>query len=322
MFEKVVVIILIAGIVFIPVVMWGYIFSYLNDTLFSRRRFISGILWGAIAVIPIVFLEKILESPSFSVLNIFEKITQVDTGMWIVSFNISLGFFIFTMAGVAFIFSSWIQRSKKLLAIYSKNIIYFCVFVIIMSFIIFIVTQLDIGNSIIDNSTNFGNTLFNTTKLLIFYYFLVALIEESSKYFNFLQSSVLNIATPQNAVLYAIFVALWFAFIENILYLYNLYMWGKETMELLSTFFYRSIFSIMTHILCSVVVAYSFTKIFLTHHWNGLHIKYIKTLLIGIFAAVMLHLIFDISLSFWFGFIVILYFVWGYFYISSIFYKK
>ena len=77
-----------------------------------------------------------------------------------------------------------------------------------MSFIIFIVTQLDIGNSIIDNSTNFGNTLFNTTKLLIFYYFLVALIEESSKYFNFLQSSVFNIATPQNAVLYAIFVAL------------------------------------------------------------------------------------------------------------------
>lgn len=167
----------------------------------------------------------------------------------------------------------------------------------------------------------FWNIVFDTFKLIIFYYLIVAFIEETSKHFNFLQSSVFYIKTIKDWVLYAIFVALWFGFIENLLYLYNFYITYGLSSELLRLYFYRSAFSIIVHVLSSSIIAYYFSRALLLYREKDLSLPYLKIFSFGLFVSIILHLFFDVALTMWFTFVIFLYFIWGYLYVSSIFYK-
>ena len=322
MIENIISIILITFISLIPIVIWWYIFSYIDNSSLSRKRFSVWLIWWAISVIPILFLDKILESPEFSFLNIFEKIINNNTITWLLSFSLSLILFLFIIAWIAFIAVSWTNRSKEILKIYIKNIIYFSGFIWLLSILVFIFAKSWIWAWEIKNSQNFWELIFDTFKLIIFYYLLVAFIEEASKHFNFLQSSVLNIKTVQNWVLYTIFVALWFALIENILYLYSNFQNNWLSMELASTYFHRSIFSVMVHVLCSSIVWYSFSKAYIESGFSKLNIRHLKTFFWWLSLWILLHLIFDVSLTLNFSFMIMIYFIWGYLYISSIFYKE
>ncbi len=322
MIQNIFPILLISIVSLIPIVMWGYLFSYIDSSELSRKRFIVGLIGWAISVIPIFFLDRLLESPWFSFLNIFEKITLSDSLLGAFSFNISLTLFLFLLAWVAFMAISWTTKSKKMLSIYVKNIAIFSLFIIGLTAFIFLFSTVWVGTEIIQEGTSFWSIAFNTVKLVIFYYILIAFIEEASKHFNFLQSSVLHIKTVQQWVLYAIFVALGFAFIENILYFYNQYSQNGFSSELASTYFYRSIFSVMVHVLCSSVVGYSFSKVYLEFKCFKFNLNYFKVFFLGLFMWVLLHVIFDVSLTFGLSFMIMVYFIGGYLYVSSIFYKE
>ena len=327
MIETIFSIIWISIISLIPIVIWGYIFSYIDWVELSRKRFIVGIIWWLIAVIPIFSMWKFLESSWFNILNIFEKSTKISNIFSAINFNISLILFLFIIVWFAFIAISWTSRSKKILKIYIKNILIFSLFSIFIALFIFIFSLTWIWIEEITKNNfippTFWEVSFSTLKLVIFYYILIAFIEEASKHFNFLQSSVLQIKTVQTWVLYAIFVALWFVLIENILYLNQIYINWWLTSDFFSTYFYRSIFSLMVHVLSSALVWYYFSKSYLENKCNlSKIIKQIKTIFIWIFLWVFFHFLFDLSLTLWYSFVIILYFVWGYLYISSIFYKE
>ena len=322
MIQNIFSILLISIVSLIPIVMWGYIFSYIDSSSLSRKRFVVGLIWWAISVIPIFFLDKLLESPWFSFLNIFEKVTQSSSLFWALQFNISLTLFIFLLAWVAFMAVSWTTKSKKMLGIYVKNIAIFSLFIVGLSLLILLFSLIWIGTETIQNGTSFWAVAFNTVKLIVFYYILIAFIEEASKHFNFLQSSVLHIKTIQEWVLYALFVALWFAFIENILYFYTQYSQTGLSSSLASTYFYRSIFSVMVHVLCSAVVWYSFSKVYLKYRCLKFNLNYFKVFFLWLFVWVLLHVIFDVSLTFGLSFMIMVYFIGGYLYVSSIFYKE
>ena len=322
MLENIFSIIIIGFISLIPIVVWGYIFSYIDSSKLSRKRFVVWLIGWAISVIPILFLEKLLESSWFNFLNIFEKITQTSSLLWAFEFNISLTLFLFILAWVAFIAISWTDRSKKTLRIYLKNILIFSWIISVLTVFILLFWITGVWAQSIQNGNHFWEIAFDTVKLVIFYYILIAFIEEASKHFNFLQSSILHIKNIQQWVLYAIFVALGFAFIENILYFHTLYSTWGLTMELSSIYFYRSIFSVMLHILCSSIVWYSFSKAHLQYTAKRLNFAYIRTLSLWLFIAVFLHLLFDLSLTFGLTFMIIVYFIGWYLYVSSIFYKE
>jgi hypothetical protein len=36
----------------------------------------------------------------------------------------------------------------------------------------------------------------------------------------------------------------------------------------------------------------------------------------------MLHMVFDVALTLWFGIVMFIYFIWGYLYVSGIFYNE
>jgi hypothetical protein len=173
----------------------------------------------------------------------------------------------------------------------------------------------------ISNPISFWNIVFDTFKLIVFYYLVVAFVEEAAKHFNFLQSSVLYIKSVKDWVLYAIFIALWFSFIENLLYLWNYYVAYWTSFELVKLYFFRSVFSIIVHILSSSVVAYYFSKALILYRSRDLSFSYLKIFYFGLLISVLLHLTFDVFLTLDLIFVIFLYFIGGYLYVSSIFYN-
>ncbi len=322
MTETIFSIIWISIISLIPIIIWGYIFSYIDWVNLSRKRFLVWIIWWLLAVVPILLMWKYLENSGFNFLNIFEKVSSIWNILSVINFNISLILFLFIIVWFAFIAISWTTKSKKILKIYIKNILIFSLFSIFIALFIFIFSLIWVWTKEILNWPTFWEVTFNTLKLVIFYYIIVVFIEEASKHFNFIQSSILEIKTVQNWVLYAIFVALWFALIENILYFYNIFLNVWFNKEFFSTYFYRSIFSLMVHVLSSALVWYYFSQAYLLHKSNLIWFKAIKTIFLWIFLWVLFHFIFNFSLTLWFTSIIMLYFIWWYLYISSIFYKE
>lgn len=314
---------LLALISFFPIVIWAYTFSYIDDNILNRRRFMLWILWWWLAVVPILYLDKILEIINFKYLNFFYYLSQVESILSSVEFGFSMSIFLVLMIIFSFIFWWFIFKYSQIIKIYLKNTLVFLVFIIFLSFLIYL---LNILFSYVDFSIwegiYFWNIVFNSFKLIVFYYLVVAFIEESSKHFNFLQSSVLHINSIKQWVLYAIFVALWFSLIENMLYLYNYYLTYWITWELLKIYFYRSVFSVIVHVLSSSVVAYYFSKALLMYRQKDLWIPYLKIFSFWLLISIILHLIFDVWLTLWFSIIMFFYFIWGYLYVSSIFYKE
>lgn len=321
-------ILLIILISFIPIVFWAYIFSSLKEEKLPKKRFIIWIFSWIISVVPILYMATIIKFIKINSLDFFDKASNIWNLFSSLNFGFSLSLFLLFIVGLSFFVQIFIRKNKWLFKAYLRNFILCVFFILILSLIFYFINLLSwwfsFLNNTLDSSWNiyFWNTVFNTIKLIIFYYVLVAFIEESSKHFNFVWISILDIKKVEDWVLYAIFVALWFSFIENILYFYNLYEIGGISFELTKTYFFRSIFSIMVHVFCSSVIAYFFTKAYLEYKKDNKIFPYLKVFLIWLSIWILLHFIFDFALTLGFNFIIIMYFVVWYLYISSIFYRE
>ena len=321
-------IILIIIVSFIPVVFWGYTFSSLKEQKLNKKRFILWIFSGGLSVIPILYMDKIIDFIKFNFLNFFENASKISSIFSSLNFWISLSIFVFILVVFSYLFWPIFKKNKELINSYLKNFLLILIFILIISFSFYFINILAdnfqfLNNSIWNNSqVYFWNTVFNTIKLIIFYYILVAFIEEVSKHFNFIWVSILDIKKVEDWVLYAIFVALGFSFVENILYFYYLYSGYWINFELVKSYFFRSVFSLMLHVFASSVIAYYFSKAYLKYKKEWKIFPYLKIFFIWLTIAILLHFIFDFSLTLGFGFIVILYFVIAYLYISSIFYRE
>ena len=323
MFNTIFIYIFLTLISFFPIVIWAYVFSYIDNDEINKKRFYIWLLWWILSVFPILYMENIINVLKFKILNVFYFISTISNFFSSVEFWISLTLFFLIIIIASFFLWSFLHLFKKIFRIYLRNILIFLVYIIFISFFVF---ALNIWLSWIDFEIawdiRFWNIVFNSFKLVIFYYLLVAFIEETTKHFNFLQSSVLHISSIKTWVLYAIFIALWFSLVENVLYLYNFYLNYWFSLGLLKLYFFRSIFSIIVHILCSSVVAYYFSKALLLYRENNLSFPYLKIFSWGIFVSIVLHLLFDLALTLGFSLIMFIYFIWWYLYVSSIFYKE
>ncbi len=315
---------LIILISFLPIILWWYAFSYVDSSTENRKRFFLWILWWIISVFPIIYSSDIAETLSISFLNIFDYMYALSDIVSLPLFFISLSIFLFFIVIFSFVFGSVVHKFRNIFYVYLRNFLVFLFLVLLLSLFIFtfkVVFPYDIYLSS-DTTISYQNIVLNSLKLVIFYYLLVAFIEEASKHFNFLQSSFVYIDSVKTWVLYAIFVALGFSFVENILYFYDVYSKNWIWSELLTIYFFRSTFSIMVHILVSSVIAFYFSKALLLYRSKDLSFPYLKIFLKWLFIGIILHLVFDVSITLWFSFMIILYFVWGYLYVSSIFYRE
>ena len=306
---------------FFPIMIWAYIFSCIDDTSLNKKRFLVWIIGWILSVFPILYMNRILDFFNFKYLNIFYFISQIKSLFSSLEFGFSLSIFLLILAIFSFLWWFFIRKNLEVFKVYFKNIIVFLTFIFFTSLVVYLLTFVSYLDFVISDPIYFWNIIFNTFKLVIFYYLLVAFIEEASKHFNFLQSSVLHIDSIKTWVLYSIFVALWFSFIENILYFTSIYNQTWISYELLKVYFFRSIFSSMVHILCSSVVAYYFSRALLLYRGKDLSLPYLKIFLLGLSISILLHLLFNVFLTLNFPFVLFIYFIWGYLYVSSIFYR-
>lgn len=319
-------IVLLIFISLIPVVIWAFSFSYINWEKLNRKRFFIGIFWGAIAVVPILYMDKIINYIKIAYLNIFFYIKWVDSIVSFLKFCFSLEFFLFLIAWISILVTFIFIKSKINFLSYLKNIFVFFIFIFFIGIFAYILNllslKIDFLNFWVKQTIEFNSIVFNSFKLIVLYYLLVAFIEEASKHFNFLSSSLFEIDSISTWVLYSIFIALWFSMLENILYFYNYILVNWFHTWFIKLYFYRSIFAIITHIFASSILAYFFTKAYLLYKNKVFSLEYIKIFLIWIFFAILVHLIFDLSLTMWFNLIIIIYLLAWYFYVTSIFYKE
>lgn len=327
-FETIITLLFIAIFTFLPILVWGYLFSYIDDSTLNRKRFLVGIIAGGLSVIPILHMDYIVNTVWFELLNVFNFVANVSDLYSLSLFYISIIIFLLFLAFISFF--SWFfmssdnQNLKKMWEVYLKNILLFVLYSIFIWGVIYLISISKILDIPIDDSeaVSFSGIVFNSFKLVLFYYILVGLIEEISKHFHFIRSSLFYINSVKTWVLYAIFVALGFSFIENILYFYNLYNQYGIGKSLVITYIFRSVFSVLVHILCSSVIAYYFSKYILWVRNSGKSFSYIKMFMYGILISTMLHTFFDVSLTLGFSFIIFIYFIGWYLYITNIFYKE
>ena len=305
---------ILALISFFPILIWAYSFAYIDQNPLNKKRFLVGIFGGILSVFPILYMWKIIDFFESKYLNIFYFVSQIWDFFSSLEFGFSLSLFVFLIVIFSFLFGFLLLKRKDILGMYLKNFLFFLIFGLN-----FVLSYFDFK---IENSTTFWEIIFDTFRLIIFYYLVVAFVEEVSKHFNFLQSSIFSINSEKDWVQNAIFVALWFAFIENILYLYSFYEQFWLNFELVKIYLFRSFFSVIVHVLCSSVVAFYFSKAYISYKNKSLVFPYFKIFSLWLFASIFLHLFFDISMTFWINLVLFLYFIWGYLYVSSIFYKE
>jgi len=308
--------ILIGIVCFFPVVIWAYIFTYIDASHLSKKRLLSGVFAGALSVAPILYMQEFLDFLRIDGIDVFTLFTLEHSFYNLIPAFLSL--FLFLSIFVFFSFLTQIILRRKL--VFSDN--YTGSILVFLGWIIGVLWLFCLMNFIPFLSRDTWTLLsiewamLNSLTLVIWYYAVIALLEEWSKHFQFLSGDIVSKSMRKN-ILYAIFIALGFAFVENILYTYFLYTSHGFSSELLKLYFFRWVFSIILHILCTCILAYSSLRAF---HFSMP--RKTQIFIIWFTLSLLLHAVFDIALTLGFPLVLIIYFVWWYLYVSSLFYGE
>ncbi len=307
----------IAIISFFPVLLWAYIFSYIDWDKLNKKRFFMWIFSWILWVLPIIYYEKI-----FSFFKLNNLLQVFDSFNLFHYFFLLLIFFIFIfIVSTLYSFLFKLQNKQKL-SFEIKSFFTFLIFTFLFSLLLFFLNFIWIFSWIWTpkNLLWLNWVWISSFIILLFYYLFIALIEEFSKFINFLWTSFAYINSIKKGIFYSFFVSLWFVFIENILYLYNFYLaWEKGT-SLLYIYFSRSIFSLSLHLFCWALIVFYFSKALLK--FNKFNFNFFVLLFLWIFLWVFNHWFYDILIEYWFTYTIIIYFLIAYFYITSIFFKN
>lgn len=312
-------IIIIIILAFLPILIWAYIFSYLDNSKLNSKRFVAWIFAGWISVVPVLYVEEIINYLNLDNYNIFNLINYFEPYKIFISLILIILIVSVFMFSLNFLF---IENFLKTYKTYIKNSLIFLFFCFVYLIIYFVVNKFGIFDSKIDSPVNIWNNIFKTIWGILLYYLIVWILEESSKHFGFLTSSLPNCENFFKWIVFATFIALGFGFIENILYFKRIIDDHSFGSQLITIAFFRWIFSIFVHILCSLIIA----KWFLNWYFDLLknktnHLFYYKLFFIALCNSIIIHAIYDISLTIGFSFIIFLYLIFWYLYITKLFYK-
>lgn len=94
---------------------------------------------------------------------------------------------------------------------------------------------------------------------VLFWYVLRASIEESTKHIGYASTSLQELWSKETMLLMTFFVVLGFVFVENILYLKDLYL-EEWTREFVRHWVLRSLFSLIVHIFFAFLITYAWWR--------------------------------------------------------------
>jgi len=307
-------------VAFIPMVIWVYIFSYLDNSLLNARRFLAGMVAGGLSVVPVLYLEdilKILWLQNWSIFSMIEHFSGNTSSVIIALVILLLVVAIFSYLMLWVLFFEKILYATKT---YAKNILILSLFILVFIAFRSFTGSIDWFSHSIKNGINFGNYAFATIQGIILYYSIVGLLEESSKHYSFLWSSLVDVDTIKKWALLSTFIALGFGFVENILYLANILSNKGIGSDLITTWLFRSLFSVFVHIFCGMIVAVAFSWSYL--RLNDKIVSYVKKFFFGFLLSIVIHAIYDVTLTLGFTVVIFVYFVVGYMYCTRVFHME
>jgi len=269
-----------------------YLWFWLFDNIFKIKNkilfFFVALFFGMISGLTILFYPDILNYLKLSLVNFTNK-------------NLD----ILTNSKTLFFFRSWLSLIiLTAFLIYGKlkKIIFWKEFILfsIIFFILWLVSFKTL--SWIEN----------------IYYIYVALWEEFTK---FLLAVVLFTRfwlIRSDLILFSILMAIWFAFIENLVYL----IWSISWNQLIISVFLWWLWILITRWVVGFLAHIMFTWNigFLTYRW--LEKKNILLVIIAILIWVLGHYLYDLLLTYGYKIVIIMLLILGYVWISYLFYKS
>lgn len=152
----------------------------------------------------------------------------------------------------------------------------------------------------------------------VIYYVLVAGSEEFIKYLSGRKLQDSQWYASSDIIIYCLLISLGFAFFENIVYLLQAVNGQFSRFQQLTAgstlLFTRGLISFLVHLLFTGCIA-----VFALKSYQK---KNITRLLVGITLGILLHLSYNLLLSQNIGFMILIYLIWGYIFLSWLFFQS
>jgi len=317
MIQNILIVWISAWFLLLPLVFWLYIFTQFSYYPWQRFQFFGGIMSGIIISVLLVGDNYF---PGINIFyNLFEKLTYIQStyfweNVFIILAMVFLFFWILFFI-LQILFKKNISSYKKYSISYIAAVV--CIFLSLASIKLTHIILWDTGSQVI---VRFQNLVFYTFASITWYYIIIALIEETTKFIAGLwfYADKKSIALQQLFCI-SISVALWFSFCENILYVIYYIAWNGIDSSMLSLSFFRSIFAVNLHIFASILMVFSFSFVLLSQK-----IKMFKILLFFILSilAILSHSVYDLALTFGYPLVMFLYIIGIYLFVSYIFFRE
>jgi RsiW-degrading membrane proteinase PrsW (M82 family) len=299
---------LLLSIVFagIPILLWGYVFAYFDGTEFELSQFTMGIIAWGFGVLPIAYSTEIA--------HFFHTSSFIGT-LWSLPIGLdalplySLWFFV--PVSILMLFLSILHPHKAISLIRPIAPVIFGAAGLILGLALMISQVPNIGGG----NLSLQGTVITSLSGIIIAYIFIASIEEALKHVSSYISIVPRVTTAKQILLVAIYSALGFVFIENILYLSGIVSTaGADSSVYYSTLFSRSIISLLLHVFASLILALGFVR-----YLSEMTLKAGVALGVSFMMATVVHALFNIALTYGKVWIVALYGIVLYFFMTKIF---
>lgn len=297
----------------LPIVFWMYIFVSFFPHGVSRKQFFIGSIIGAFSTLPFIYKNWFFSGNFLR--EIFFHLSTLSGSFFPEKLFLSLELFFLWIFLMSFFLFLLFQKTKKDFT-FSYSISFFFLSLLIAIGVISVwYLSLHFSQTVSWVFVLFWDLLFVSVGSIISYYIIISFLEEWMKYIGVLGFSGREeyFWVFQKYICMSACIALGFAFFENILYVGNFISHKGITDGLISLVLFRSLFTIILHLMSSMLFAMGFWYII---HFSIDYLKHTILFILLSFLALASHSFFDVALSFEYIGYIFFYILALYFFLS------
>ncbi len=260
---------------------------------------------GAVSIVPVIYAKDIYEYFSLSgfltVLTRSQNSVLDFVGAFLVSYWLPVGIFLVFL--LSYSFSNLLVLKRTFFQVVGMMLATSLFLAVAAS----LLPEFGSGNLTIQ-----GNVFLTLSGIVVVYVF-ISILEESMKHLS-LYGSVGPGLDRREILLFAVYSALGFVFLENIVYLSHIRESAGFGGTFFGTLFSRSIVSLLLHIFASLILALGFAKYVRLAGFAA-----VFAFVQGLIGAIAVHALFNISLTYDKSGIILVYIFIGYFFFTKVF---
>ena len=282
----------------VPIVGWGYLFSYVGGESLSARRFAGGLVAGCLSAAVIFALDKIFSGEGLAAFHPYAAPETGEGFPWRFALGLGgAGAAIMSLAALAA--AAVVKDPLPGLALAAK-----AVPAVLLAALVLALARLGLENAPawpLASPFSARGVAYASLGLALAYYLAVAAVEEICK-LGHAAPSFPAAKDGRDVVLTALFVALGFALLENALYVRGQWSAGHNPF---GTWAFRSVFSTLLHAGAAAVAAWWLAR---DARWSRL----VPNAAVGLALAAGLHAFFNAGVAAGWAWVPLAYLAAGY----------